>query len=180
MIMPFTPGDTDEVNTVALEAFAQYQGTFSDWEVLTRGVGAMASLAADAEIIVARQDDGKLVGAVAYVPPRHMPRADFFDSDWPIIRMLVVNPAARGLGLGRKLTQACIDRAQRDGAAVIALHTSPAMAAALGLYLRMDFKLAKQVPDRFGVAYGVYLKDLTAREEDKEDRLSDGPCSNAD
>jgi ribosomal protein S18 acetylase RimI-like enzyme len=74
--------------------------------------------------------------------------------------MLVVAPQARGQGLGRSLTQACIDRARRDDAAAIALHTSPAMAVALALYLRMGFRLERRVPDRFGVPYGVYLLDL--------------------
>lgn len=74
--------------------------------------------------------------------------------------MLVVDPAARGQGIGRRLTEACLDRGRRDGAEVIALHTSPAMDVALGLYLRMGFRLEKKVPDRFGVPYAVYLKPL--------------------
>lgn len=147
------------MNAVALAAFAQYECVYSDWEVLTRGVGAMAALAQQGEVIIA-EEDGAIVGAVAYFAPGTSPRADFFEPEWPIIRMLVVDPAARGRGVGRRLTEECVGRAQRDGAAVIALHTSPAMAAALALYLKLGFELERRLPDRFGVPYGVYLMDL--------------------
>jgi len=158
-IKPFAAADSDSVNAVALAAFAQYEGVYSDWEALTRGVGAMADLAGQGDIIVA-EADGAIVGAVAYFAPGTSPRPDFFEPEWPIVRMLVVDPAARGRGLGRRLTDECIGRARRDGAAVIALHTSPAMASALALYLRMGFKLERSLPDRFGVPYAVYLMDL--------------------
>jgi ribosomal protein S18 acetylase RimI-like enzyme len=120
----------------------------------------MSALAESAEILVAEDGGGRIVGAVAYVAPFKAPRADFFAPEWPIVRMLAVDPPARGQGIGRKLTRACIDKARRDRAAAIALHTSPAMAAALALYLRMGFQLHRKVPDRFGVPYAVYLKPL--------------------
>jgi ribosomal protein S18 acetylase RimI-like enzyme len=101
------------------------------------------------------------LGAVAYIPPGSEPRAEFFAPEWPIIRMLVVDPAARGMGIGRALTEECIRRAARDDAPLIALHTSPAMEVALSLYLRMGFNLHQHVPDRFGVPYAVYVKHLS-------------------
>lgn len=109
ILRPFRPADADAVNRVALAAFAQYRGVYSDWDVLERGVGAMAALAGGGEIIVA--ENGGIAGAVAYFGPGTTPRADFFAPDWPIIRMLVVDPAARGQGIGRRLTEACIERA---------------------------------------------------------------------
>jgi len=159
LVRPFLPRDADAVNAVAVAAFAQYEGVYSEWERLMAGVGAMASLAEQAELVVA-EDDGAIVGAIAYCPPRSTPRADFFTPDWPIIRMLVVHPGARGNGVGRKLTEQCIARARRDGAALLSLHTSPAMAAALALYLKMGFRLERPLPDRFGVPYGLYLLRL--------------------
>ncbi len=159
LLRPFRPADAEAVNAVAVAAFAQYQGVYSDWETMTRGVGSMASLSQHSEIIVA-EDEGKVIGAVAYCPPGSTPRPDFFEPEWPVIRMLVVSPSARGAGVGRRLTEECIARARRDGFEVIALHTSPAMEVALSMYLRMGFDLARQVPDRFGVSYGLYLMHL--------------------
>ena len=159
LIRPYRPSDAQAVNAAALAAFEQYRGVYSEWDVLERGVGSMSALADTGEIIVA-EDASRLMGAVAYFGPNSVPRADFFEAEWPIIRMLVVDPAGRGKGIGRRLTDACIERARRDGAAVIALHTSPAMEVALAMYLRMGFRLEKKVPDRFGVPYAVYLKPL--------------------
>lgn len=119
----------------------------------------MASLADHAELIVA-VCDRELVGAVGYVGPGITPRAEFFEPDWAIIRMLVVDPKSRGQGTGRKLTEECLAYARRDHAPVIALHTSPAMEVALRMYLKMGFKLVRNLPDRFGVPYGLYLLKL--------------------
>ena len=53
------------------------------------------------------------LGAVAYIPDGQ-PEAAYFDQSWPIIRMLVVDPAERGKGLGHALTSECLARARRD------------------------------------------------------------------
>ena len=159
LIRAFKEGDSEAVNALALRAFEQYRGVYSDWETLERAVGRTSDLAAESELLVA-EEGGRIAGAVAYCPPFSEPRAGFFEPHWPLIRMLVVGPEARGRGLGRSLTEACIERASRDGAAAIALHTSPAMEAALSLYLRLGFRLERRVPDRFGVPYAVYLLEL--------------------
>ena len=74
--------------------------------------------------------------------------------------MLVVDPAARGLGTGRALTEACVARARRDHAPEIALHTSPIMTVALPMYLRMGFVRVRDAPPLFGVPYAIYMKSL--------------------
>jgi ribosomal protein S18 acetylase RimI-like enzyme len=160
LIRPFAADDAAEVNATALEAFAQYRNVYDDWDRLAQGVGAMASLADTGELIVAVVPAAGIVGAVAYFGPGSTPRAEFFEAHWAIIRMLVVRPCARRRGIGRRLTEECIARARRDGAPLVALHTSPLMEAALGMYLRMGFELVGRVPDRFGVPYGVYILNL--------------------
>lgn len=160
LIRPFSPNDAGAVNAVALAAFAQYEAVYDDWQTLARGVGSMASLAEDGDIFVAEGETGSIVGGVAYFGPGKTPRAEFFEDDWPIIRMLVVEPSARNSGVGRALTEKCVSRARHDGARVIALHTSPAMEVALSMYLKMGFKLDRHVPDRFGVPYAVYLMSV--------------------
>ena len=109
-------------------------------------------------MIIAEFQD-RLAGAVAYFGP-NSPKGTFFDQRWPIIRMLVVDPALRGKGIGRALSAECIARAKRDGAPIIALHTSPIMSVALPMYLRLGFAKAYDAPPIFGVAYAVYTKAL--------------------
>jgi ribosomal protein S18 acetylase RimI-like enzyme len=158
-LRPFQTADSAAVDVVALAAFEQYRGVYDEWERLERAVGRMSGMAGEADLVVA-EAGGAVAGAVAYCRPFSAPRAEYFEPEWPLIRMLVVAPEARGLGIGRSLTLACIARARRDGAGAIALHTSPAMAVALALYLRIGFRLERRVPDAFGVPYAVYLLDL--------------------
>jgi len=160
ILRDFRSDDADDVNRVALAAFEQYRDSYADWPAMAAGIGRMSSLAEHGELIVA-EDHGAIVGAVAYIAPEE-PKAAFFDPAWPVIRMLVVDPAARGHGVGRALTEACIARARRDRSPVIALHTSPVMTVALPLYLRMGFVLLRAAPPIHGVPYGIYLKHLDA------------------
>ena len=91
-----------------------------------------------ADLLVAELD-GALVGTVTLV------RDAADDSHpWPpggaVLRLLAVDPAARGQGLGAALTRECIERARSRGAKYLGLHTAPLMAAARGLYERLGFR----------------------------------------
>ncbi len=162
LIRDFQPSDAVQVDALALSAFDQFKTDYQDWPVFQARLAHMSALASVGEIIVAERD-GQLLGAVAYLGPG-APKADFFEPEWPIMRMLVVAPQARGQGAGRALVAECLRRARRDGASVFALHTSELMQIALPMYLRLGFRWAASVPDIHGVKYGVYLKAL-----DRED-----------
>lgn len=157
----FQSADATVVDALVLAAFAEFRHAYSDWPAFSRGLGQMVAMAGASEIIVA-DSGGKIVGAVAYVAPGQ-PRKAFFPQEWPIVRMLSVEPGCRGFGIGRALTQECIRRAERDGAAIIALHTSPLMEVALPMYERMGFRREREAPPIFGVPYGIYLKPLRTR-----------------
>jgi len=152
----YRAADAPAVSRVALAAFDEFRDAYADWPAMAANVATMAALAGTGEIVVA-ECDGAVAGAVAYIPP-HRPKASYFDQAWPIIRMLVVDPAQRGNGLGRALTEECIRRARRDGAGAIALHTSPIMTVALSMYRRMGFEQLRDAPAIYGVPYAVYLK----------------------
>jgi ribosomal protein S18 acetylase RimI-like enzyme len=134
VLRDFRAEDAVGVNQIALAAFDEYQSAYSDWPGFSKHIGSMATLAQHGEIIVAAAGT-TLPGAVVYVGPGKS-KAVFFDPEWPIMRMLVVHPTYRGQGLGRALTSECIRRAERDGAACIALHMTPVMRVALPMYQR--------------------------------------------
>lgn len=154
----FSGSDGEAVNRVALAAFQQYRSLYTGWEEFARRISGMAALAESAEIVVASLG-GRIVGAVAYVAPGK-PRASFFAPEWSVLRMLVVEPASRGRGLGRALANECLRRARRDGAAFVALHTSPIMEVALALYASLGFEQMHAAPPIHGVPYNIYLKPL--------------------
>jgi ribosomal protein S18 acetylase RimI-like enzyme len=158
MLRDYRNDDAEAVVRVAQAAFSEFEEHFSDWPLFTANVAKMPLLAKAGEIIVA-EDDGQIVGAVAYIGPQ-APKPAFFDPAWPVIHMLVVDPSARGKGIGRQLTEECLRRAERDQSPAIALHTTPIMTVALPMYLRMGFVRIGEAPDILGVPYAVYVKRL--------------------
>jgi GNAT superfamily N-acetyltransferase len=157
-IRDYEPADAEDLNRIAVSAFEQFRDRYQDWPAMRAGLSKTSDLSATGEVIVVEYRD-QFAGAVAYFGPDRR-KAAFFDQRWPVIRMLVVDPAFRGKGLGRILSNECIARAKRDGSPVIALHTSPIMSVALPMYLGMGFVKAYDAPPIFGVAYAVYTKAL--------------------
>jgi ribosomal protein S18 acetylase RimI-like enzyme len=150
--------DAAAINSLAVRCFTQYKDKYSDWASFENGLNQFSDLARLSEIIIAELD-GKIVGAVAYVPP-DVKKAEHFPQDTPIIRMLVVDPKYRGLGLGSTLSEECFKKAERDKCKAIALHTSSIMEVALPMYLRMGFELYGPAPDIYGVTYNVFIKKI--------------------
>jgi predicted N-acetyltransferase YhbS len=159
VIRPYAPRDRDAVNAVARAAFAQYAQDYEDWPSFIDGIGRMAGLASDADILVAEQD-GVVVGAVAHVGPGR-PRSAIFPDEWSVIRMLVVDPQRRGQGAGRLLVAGCLRLAQDAGAPAVGLHTSPIMASALQMYEAIGFVRDSDLPPIRGVPYGRYVLGLS-------------------
>jgi hypothetical protein len=92
IIREFRPGDAAVVNRVALAAWDQYRGLFSNWARSEAIFANAASLADKAELLVAEKD-GSVVGCVVYVGPGRE-REDIYDCTWSIIRALSVDPCS--------------------------------------------------------------------------------------
>jgi ribosomal protein S18 acetylase RimI-like enzyme len=157
-IRDFRKEDALHVDALALRAFEQYKDAYADWRGFQTKISRMSSLADTGELVVA-ESSGKVVGAVAYISPG-IRKAAIFRPEWAVMRMLVVSPASRGLGIGRTLAEECLRRAHRDAASSIALHTSKLMDTARAMYLRMGFKAVSETTAIHGIEYTVYLKQL--------------------
>ena len=57
-------------------------------------------------------------------------------------RLLAVDPAARGMGVGRALVEACLDLAREDQHTRVVIHTTNAMKTAWRMYEAIGFKRA--------------------------------------
>jgi ribosomal protein S18 acetylase RimI-like enzyme len=152
--------DEQQVNDLAVRAFQQYADDYTDWQGFRRRIAQMASLAESTELIVAEQDKA-IVGAVIYIAPR-CEKAAFYKPEWSVMRMLVVAPDARRQGIGRALVECCVQRALRDRAEILALHTADIMQAALSMYRRNGFGFYADAAEIHGVKYKVYTKVLDA------------------
>ena len=100
----------------------------------------VARRAREAVVLVAADDvGGTLLGCVTYVPDSDNPWAELLKPGEAAIRMLAVDPAARGRGVGTALAGVCIARAREDGRAAVFLHTLAYMRAAQAIYARLGF-----------------------------------------
>lgn len=105
-----------------------------------------------------------LLGTVTYVPGPGTPESEFADADAAGMRMLAVDPAARGRGIGRALVRACVARAIHDGRRRLVIHVRPEMEPARRIYEALRFRREPQrdfepLP---GVGLWGYVLDLPA------------------
>jgi len=70
------------------------------------------------------------------------------------LRILLVDPAARGHGLGKQLVQTCVDFARGAGYRRMVLWTNDPLVAARKIYLDLGFRLTAEHPHH---SYGVDL-----------------------
>lgn len=99
--------------------------------------------AAEAEVLVAVDVDGTLLGGVTFVSRGGAPWADIAGPDEAEFRVLAVSGAARGRGVGEALVRACADRARaREGCLRLVLSVTPQAVAARRLYDRTGFARA--------------------------------------
>lgn len=155
---PYRKTDKEQLNQIAIDAFAQYQDEYTDWHAIKKIVENMADLEESAEIIVA-EESGIIIGGVAFVPPSSRLNKHF-DRSLASIRILVVSPNQRGRGIGKELTIECINRAKSLGVNAIGLYTSPIMEVALSMYLRIGFKKIQDIEPICGVEYSIYSLQL--------------------
>jgi hypothetical protein len=69
-IRDFRSADAAAVDALALSAFEEYSGHYSDWPAFAKSLGDNASLARHGEFILAESGE-RIVGAVAYIGPNN-------------------------------------------------------------------------------------------------------------
>jgi ribosomal protein S18 acetylase RimI-like enzyme len=130
-------------------------------DAYTPQLADVAGRASRSELLVVRDPDGRVVGSVALVMDGEL--AEVVESDDEAgFRMLVVDPAAQGQGIGQLLVSTCLDRARAAGKRRVVISTDPRMTTAHRLYERLGFT---RLPERDwspmpGIDLLVYRRDL--------------------
>jgi len=160
VITPAGPADFDRIAELTV-------GVYTAEDLVSPGyvpqLADVAGRADRAELLVARDADGRVVGSVALVLS-----GDFGEvtrsPEEAAFRMLAVDPAVRGLGIGEALVRACLTRAEAAGKRRVVLSTGDRMQTAHRLYERLGFT---RLPERDwtpvpGIDLWVYALELGA------------------
>jgi GNAT superfamily N-acetyltransferase len=141
MAMTVRPVKPDEHAALAALTVAAYRALLGhDMDAgYTAELADVAGRASLVDVLVAVDDEGRLLGGVTYIPGPG-PMAWFDGADEAGVRMLAVDPAAQGRGAGADLVAACVERARVAGKARVLLHTTAPMTAAHRLYERAGFR----------------------------------------
>lgn len=139
----------DELPTIRqqrIDAYQDHMQSISEehWLALKKSVTSDADQQPSVELLVA-EVDGKILGSVAQFPARIDAYGGQVDElDYPEIRLLAVDQAARRKGVASALIDECIRRAKSKGYHFIGLHTGEFMTSAIALYERYGFERLPQ------------------------------------
>ena len=127
------PGDFGRVVALHGALYAKEFGYDMTFEALVAGIvaGFVRNFDPERERCWIAEMDGEVVGSVFLV--RSSPAVSK-------LRLLIIDPRARGLGLGKRLTRACIRFARRAGYRKMVLWTQSHLAAARAIYQAEGFR----------------------------------------
>jgi ribosomal protein S18 acetylase RimI-like enzyme len=140
------PDEHAAIVDLTRRAYAQY-ATIMDattWAALSRAIDAGLSSDQEMERIVALDGDTLIGSALLFQPSGDAYKGFGVRVNAPEVRLVAVDPAARGRGVARALIEECLRRARASGATEIGLHTSRSMQAAIRLYEAMGFQRAPE------------------------------------
>lgn len=156
------PADADRAGSIVVEAYRHLPGYVAEPGYEAELADVAARLPPVAEVLVA-EVDGRLVGCATYVPGPGSPLAEALGEGEAGIRMLGVEGAAQGRGIGRRLVEACIERARSSGCRAVVLHSTSYMHGAHRIYGRLGFERVPEhdwapVPDLHLLAFRLLLR----------------------
>jgi ribosomal protein S18 acetylase RimI-like enzyme len=145
-VHPVRPEEIDEAGRVTALAYREFVGPGdSGWE---RYLGEIADVAGriDRSLVLVAVEDGRVIGSATLELDGRIEDDDTpLEPDEVSLRMLGVDPDARGRGAARALISASFDEARSRGKRRMTLHTTNRMKAAQAMYEDLGFD---RLPDR--------------------------------
>ncbi|MEZ4713510.1 MAG: helix-turn-helix domain-containing GNAT family N-acetyltransferase [Caldilineaceae bacterium] len=139
VLRPHEPGDMGWVVQQHGLLYAREYGWNEQFEALVAGIVAqfIQNYDAQKERCWMAELDGEIVGSVFVVKASDTVAK---------LRMLIVHPTARGLGIGARLVDECIRFARRSGYQTLTLWTNSVLTAARHIYEKAGFELVASEP----------------------------------
>jgi GNAT superfamily N-acetyltransferase len=139
------PSEHSAIGEMMVEVYSSLEGfpkppELPEYYDFLANVGKLAAHPG-VKILVAVDSSNKLLGGVVWFGDMKFYHAGLSatERDTGGFRLLAVSDAARGLGIGKALTLACIAKAKRLGLKQVIIHTTKAMMPAWKMYERLGF-----------------------------------------
>ncbi|MGH1366191.1 MAG: GNAT family N-acetyltransferase [Calditrichia bacterium] len=140
------PGEFPEIGKLMVRVYSVLEGFPTPEEQpayykLLANIGSLTN-SPQTRLLVAVTPSGKIGGAVVYFGDMQYYGSGgtaTSEKNAAGFRLLAVDPAARGNGLGKLLTNACIQTAKSAGLNQMVIHSTEAMKIAWGMYERIGF-----------------------------------------
>jgi DNA-binding MarR family transcriptional regulator/GNAT superfamily N-acetyltransferase len=167
VLRPHRPGDMGWVTSANATIYAQEYGWDITYEALVAKITAefIENFNPKRERCWIAEIDGERVGSVFVVA-----KSDAVAK----LRLLIIDPRARGLGLGKRLVEECLRFARDTGYDSMTLWTQSILTAARSIYARAGFKLVAEEPhhsfgvDLIGETWDIKLRDGKLRDLERE------------
>lgn len=146
------PSEFAEIGKLMVQAYSQLEGFPKESEQpnyyrMLANVGELTAKP-QTEILVAISADARIAGAVVYFGDmKHYGSGGTATQEQHAagFRLLAVDPSARGQGVGKLLTNACIDKARAQKLRQVIIHTTMAMQTAWKMYEGIGFKRSQDL-----------------------------------
>ena len=166
MKIKFRRGKSDDLNdlkTLALKSWKRFQPmlTGENWQKLSDSLNDDATyteLIQNSTTFICTTEQDQIIGMAFLVSSGHP--TEIYDKDWSYIRFVSVDPDFGGQGIGKQLTEMCIELARSNKEKHIALHTSELMNNARHIYESLGFEILREIEPRLGIKYWLYKLDL--------------------
>ena len=164
--MNYRKGNINDLNAIkklAIKSWSEFKSelTNENWQDLYETLTnekTYTDLIEKSYFVVCENLNEEIIG-MSFLVPNGNP-TEIYDKSWCYIRFVTVDPDFGGNGIGKKLTENCIEFAKKSGEITVALHTSEMMDKARHIYEKLGFEILREIEPRLGKKYWLYSLNI--------------------
>jgi ribosomal protein S18 acetylase RimI-like enzyme len=155
--------DLNAIKKLAIKTWSEFKSelTNENWQELYKTLTndqTYIDLIEKSYFVVCESLNKEIIG-MSFLVPKGNP-TEIYDESWCYIRFVTVDPEFGGNGIGKKLTEICVEFAKQNDEKIVALHTSEMMNKAIHIYEKLGFKILREIEPRLGKKYWLFTLNI--------------------